>query len=98
MRSRKIGGGLCLGMFLFAIDYAKSHGRFPPGAQQRLDDHEWGHFVQSCMLGPLYIPIVGIPSIIGQIRFNRSKSRTVLEYYSRYPEAWADRLGRVTRE
>lgn len=58
--------------------------------------HECGHSVQSRMTGPLYLLVVGIPSMFGNIlaRFNARRART---YYEHYPEAWADRLGGVER-
>ena len=56
--------------------------------------HEYGHCRQSRMLGPLYLLIVGLPSLI----MNILTSWGVLKidtYYKRWPESWADRLGGV---
>lgn len=59
--------------------------------------HEYGHQLQSRMLGPLYLLIVGIPSLIGNI-YSRIKKKDNKWYYSRFPENWADKLGGVNRD
>ena len=65
--------------------------------------HELGHCKQSILLGPLYLLIVGIPSAFFNNLWDRAfhKSWSSLErhkwYYARFPEAWADRLGKVER-
>lgn len=56
--------------------------------------HEYGHQLQSRFLGPLYLLIVGIPSLIGNI-YSRIKNKSDDWYYSRFPENWADKLGGV---
>lgn len=112
-RTTLLGGGISLGMFIFSFDYRRGRGRPAPKAQARMDAHEWGHAVQSCMLGPLYLPLVGLPSIVraAAFRFGRSPKwrgalgtnngkgvrRDTLWYYSGYPEAWADRIAGVDR-
>jgi hypothetical protein len=64
--------------------------------------HELGHSLQSRYLGPLYLFVVGIPSIYGNL-VNRGKHRNwtasekALWYYNRFPENWADKLGGVKR-
>lgn len=57
-------------------------------------NHEKGHTIQSLYLGPLYLIVIGLPSIIwaGLIHKHTNKS-----YYWFYTEAWADKLGGVTR-
>ena len=65
--------------------------------------HEHGHSIQSRMLGPLYLLLVGIPSAafcnLWDRLFHKSwpPEKRRQWYYSRYPEAWADRLGGVAR-
>lgn len=55
--------------------------------------HEYGHCKQSMYLGPLYLIIIGIPSIIwASVYLNTDKS-----YYWFYTEKWADKLGKVNR-
>lgn len=55
--------------------------------------HEKGHQKQSQILGWLYLPVIGLPSFVGNIiwRFHR------FNYYAQPWEAWADRLGNVRR-
>ena len=65
----------------------------------RLLVHEYGHTVQSLLLGPLYLPAMGIPSTVwgfwpGCARARRERG---ISYFSFFTEAWANRLGeRVT--
>lgn len=56
--------------------------------------HEWGHTRQSRMLGPLYLFVVGLPSLLWAAWWNPSRS---VSYYSFYTERWADKLGGVKR-
>lgn len=58
--------------------------------------HEIGHTKQSFRLGWLYLPVIGIPSLIGNI-YSRIFNKTTDWYYSRFPENWADKLGGVER-
>lgn len=58
--------------------------------------HEHGHTRQSLMLGPLYLILVGLPSIFFNI-LTRMKILKHEDYYTRYPENWADNLSRITR-
>ncbi|MBO6061397.1 MAG: hypothetical protein J6P98_04695 [Clostridia bacterium] len=82
--------GFSLGTFIFIpeawSEYEKRH----------LLVHEYGHTVQSLMLGPLYLFVVGLPSVIWSKRFERRRrvyrSRGV-SYTDRFPENGADRLG-----
>lgn len=57
--------------------------------------HEHGHQIQSLIFGPLYLIVIGITSGV----FNNLQSRIFKKskewYYSRFPENWADKLGKV---
>ena len=55
--------------------------------------HEYGHCLQSKMLGWLYLIIVGLPSLI----WAGIHERTGKSYYWFFTEKWADRLGNVKR-
>ena len=63
----------------------------------RLQRHEYGHSLQSLILGPFYIPFVGIPSFLwANMRcFCNLRRKKHVDYYSFYTERWADRLGGV---
>ena len=61
--------------------------------------HEYGHCRQSEMLGPAYLPVVGICSGVHNI-VHRLKKRWNLprrDYYAFWTERWADWLGGVSR-
>lgn len=52
--------------------------------------HEYGHIVQSRILGPLYLLVIGLPSILHAAVHNRvCKGK---EYNHFYTERWADSL------
>lgn len=77
-----------LGMFIFLAQTSEQ-------TQKRLLVHEYGHTVQSLLLGPFFLPVVGIASGIRAAAWTGVRR----SYYSAYPERWANRLGeRVTRE
>ncbi len=77
--------GLSLGLFVFV----------PQNCQQRLLAHEYGHCVQSFMLGPLYLPLVVLPSLLwaGLPAFERLRRVRGISYYDMPIEHWADVLG-----
>lgn len=56
--------------------------------------HEYGHARQSRYLGPLYLLIIGLPSLIWAWMWKRSWN---VSFYWFYTEAWADKLGGVKR-
>ena len=63
--------------------------------------HEFGHSVQSLILGPLFLPVMGIPSILwcNIPYFRRMRKEKGVSYYSFYPESTANKLGaRATGE
>ena len=60
-------------------------------------EHEYGHQRQSKILGPLYLILIGIPSLLGNIVFRLFKIDS-RHYYKLPWEAWADKLGGVKRE
>lgn len=68
----------------------------------RAECHEYGHCRQSIYLGPLYLLVIGLPSLLGNI-FDRMAHRDWpsakrAEWYYNQPwEKWADRLGGVER-
>ncbi len=55
--------------------------------------HEWGHTRQSLILGPLYLIIIGIPSIIWAAIHKKIAPNK--DYDDFYTEAWANKLGGV---
>lgn len=80
-----------LGAFVF---WAVSPGGFL--ASQANKRHEYGHSVQSRLLGPLYLLLVGLPSCARMLYarlYRACTGRPWTGYYRGYPESWADRLG-----
>lgn len=94
------GGGISLGLFVFVSEKASRYMRdgreLPPvEAKQGVLVHEYGHCIQSLLLGPLYLPLVGLPSYLwanlpALRKLRRSKG---ISYYAVYPENQANRLG-----
>jgi hypothetical protein len=58
--------------------------------------HEYGHTLQSKMLGWLYLPIICVPSLI-LFTLTTIDILDYADYYKRFPENWADKLGGVRR-
>ena len=83
-------GGVSLGMFIFVP------GGLKPEREAALLAHEYGHTFQSALLGPLYLPVVGVPSFLwaNLPQCQRWRARRRIPYESRYPENWAEALGR----
>ena len=55
--------------------------------------HECGHCKQSKILGPLYLLVVGIPSLLHNIvHYLCYKVGIKWNYHSFYTEAWANKL------
>ncbi len=54
-------------------------------------EHERAHSVQSRMLGPLYLLIIGLPSLVWCALHSYTRLRR-LDYFSFYTEAWAERI------
>ena len=77
-------GSMGMGMFLFL-------GCEDP--QVRV--HEFGHSVQSVILGPLFLPVMGIPSFLwcNIPYFRRMRKEKGVSYYRFYPESTANWLG-----
>ena len=67
----------------------------------RLVVHEYGHTIQSLILGPLYLIIIGIPSAMwANLPCCAEKRRAKgISYFSFFTESWANSLGeRVTKQ
>ncbi len=95
-----------LGLFVFLTKRPFFRDRFREShsaeeLSARLLVHEYGHTVQSLLLGPLYLPLVGLPSALwGNLpRFHAKRKREGRSYFSFYTERWANRAGeRATGE
>ena len=80
-----------VGPFLFLSESLRG------ASYDRVLAHEYGHSLQSLILGPLYLFAVGVPSFIwcNLPYFQRMRKTKGKSYYSVYPENWADRLGKI---
>jgi len=86
--------GVSLGWFVFwtpasnRFSYLKNDCRM----------HEYGHSRQSIMLGPLFLLVVGIPSVSRVLYskwYRKKHGQPWNNYFKAFPENWADRLGGV---
>ena len=84
---KKFPGGISLGNYIFV-------GTKNP----KTIAHEYGHSIQSKWLGPLYLFIIGIPSIIWAGLYGNVIKYSINGYYKFYTEKWADKLGKVDRK
>lgn len=80
-------GGVSLGLFIFVdqADVNRPH--------QKLSIHEYGHTIQSLLLGPLYLLIIGLPSFIWFNYYRKNSVKKGLSYDDFLIEKWADQLG-----
>ena len=85
LRSEKMRGGISLGRYIVISKQFSN---------PVTDRHEWGHTRQSMLLGPFYLPVIGLPSLLWAAWWK--PGRTV-GYYSFYTEKWADRLAGIRR-
>lgn len=76
-----MNGGISLGNYIFIS--VKSGDREP------VYDHEFGHCIQSRILGPFYVLVVGIPSLVHAMCCSKEN------YYHFYTEKWANKLGGI---
>ena len=68
-----------------------------PMSSQKTIQHECGHSKQSDMLGPLYLIVIGIPSLLHNMaHYLCSKIGIKWNYYSFYTEYWANKLVGIT--
>lgn len=55
-------------------------------------EHEHGHQIQSLILGPLYLLVISLPSLIWSGCFKKYRVKHNISYYTFYTEKWADNL------
>ncbi len=102
----KSKSSVSLGMFVFVTDepyfYDKLKDHYSmEELTQRLLVHEYGHTIQSLILGPLYLVVMGIPSTLWGFLPSVSKKRKEhqISYFAFYTEKWANCLGeKITKE
>lgn len=80
---RKSCGSVTLGSHIF----------LSPRATDTTVRHEWGHTRQSLILGPLYLIVIGIPSIMWAATHRIIAPKT--DYFNFFTEKWANKLGGI---
>lgn len=82
-------GGVSLGMYTFIDNRIEKH--------ENIKKHEYGHTIQSLILGPTYLIIVGIPSFIwcNLPFFRKLRRKKKTPYNTFFVEKNADLLGGV---
>jgi hypothetical protein len=81
-----LSGGLSLGPFLF----------YETRRYRSLFGHELGHVVQSLVLGPLYLPLIGLPSLFWAVLIKSGiVPRKRKDWF--YTEAWAEHIAQIRR-
>lgn len=78
---RKSCGSVTLGSYIF----------LSPRATDTTVRHEWGHTRQSLILGPLYLIVIGIPSIIWAATHRAIAPNKSYDWF--YTESTANKLG-----
>ena len=84
------GGGVTLGRYIFVNQNYKD--------LSNVILHEIGHTKQSRILGPLYLIIIGIPSISWAGLRRLIPALKKINYYSLYTENWANKLMGLNKE
>lgn len=98
--------GLSLGPFIFihkepGVAYRYRTLYSSQDMYRRLLVHEYGHCIQSILLGPLYLILIGIPSFVwaNVPYFSKRRHTLQISYYRFYTERWANYLGKkVTKD
>jgi hypothetical protein len=90
----EIAGDAAISLGYFVFWSAHDNRYVPVGPENR--DHEYGHSVQSRLLGPLYLPLVGVPSmsrVAYAVGYRTVTGKRWSGYYSGWPERQADQWG-----
>ena len=82
-------GGVSLGMFIFVNSKRKGDDLHD------LKIHEYGHTVQTMILGPMWLLVIAVPSFIwcGVPAFVRMRKEKNISYYWLYCEGWSNICG-----
>lgn len=95
MYSPMMRGAISLGIFrVYAYKYLGNGARYVELVRKHEKE---GHRKQSMMLGPLYLIVIGLPSLVWAALHSYVKRLGAVDYYSFYTEKWADRLAGVKR-
>ena len=98
--SSKMSGGISLGKYSIIDDYyIKRLKKEESMLNLDVTKHEaLGHGTQSRYLGPFYLPVIGLPSLIWAWLYGSVIPYTHNGYYVFYTEKWADKLAKIVRK
>ncbi|MCG7867471.1 MAG: hypothetical protein N0E55_15535 [Candidatus Thiodiazotropha taylori] len=82
IRYQRLSGGVSLGPFLFFHASVAGY---------EMLYHEYGHYRQSMLLGPLYLPLIGVPSL-GWALVKKAGLFQQTPYSAFPTERWAEHL------
>lgn len=95
MYSPTMRGAISLGIFrVYAYKYLGNGARYVELVRKHEKE---GHRKQSMMLGPLYLIVIGLPSLVWSALHSSVRRLRTVNYFSFYTEKWADRLAGVKR-
>ena len=82
-------GGVSLGLFIFVSGNENEQNSAKTAV------HEYGHTIQSLILGPLYLPVIGVVSATwcALPYFKKLRRERNISYSACFTESWANRLG-----
>lgn len=81
--------GLSLGLFIFVPENIEINKKY------YIYKHEYGHTIQSLILGPLYLLIIGLPSLIWSKLYHNNMTRNNKNnYYDFFTERSANYFGK----
>lgn len=97
--SKKMSGGISLGKYsIISYYYTRNCKTDEDILALDVTKHEaLGHGKQSRILGPFYLFVIGIPSIVWAGLYGAVIPYTKNGYYKFYTEKWADKLAGVVR-
>lgn len=84
--TRSNNGGVTLGKYIFVYQRYSN--------LSKVIQHETGHAIQSKILGPLYLLVIGLPSLIHASIHNIWCGKNE-DYYHFWTEKWANKLSKL---
>ncbi len=85
LMAREMRGSVSLGRYIIVSDHASG----------KTLAHELGHCRQSLALGWLYLPVIGLPSLLWAWAHSSLRCLETVSYHRFFTERWADRLGKT---
>ena len=95
--SNSMSGGISLGKYSVVHTYHYKKDINESLERDTVKHEAVGHTRQSRMLGPLYLIVIGLPSIIWAGLYGSVVPITYNGYYRFYTERWADKLAGIKR-